>query len=111
MKGNNSYGEPQNLGPKVNTDGNDNFPYITEDNKLYFSSDRPKGFGGLDIYVIDMKSGTEAMNVGAPVNSGQDDFAFTFNTQKNIGFFSSNRGTTGVDKMYSATPVCGWRLS
>lgn len=107
VKGDNSYGEPQNLGPKVNTDGNDNFPYITEDNKLYFSSDRPKGFGGLDIYVMDMKSGTEAMNVGAPVNSGQDDFAFTFNTTKNIGFFSSNRGTTGVDKMYSATPVCG----
>ena len=107
VKGGNSYGEPQNLGPKVNTPGNDNFPYLTEDNKLYFSTDGRKGFGALDVYVIDLKNNGEAANLGAPVNSGQDDFAFSFNTQKNIGFFASNRGTTGVDKLYSATPVCG----
>ena len=107
VKGGNSYGEPQNLGSLINTPGNDNFPYITEDNKLYFSTDGRKGFGALDVYVADLNKGTEAQNVGAPVNSGQDDFAFSFNVQKNIGFFSSNRGTTGVDKLYSATPVCG----
>ncbi|TRW21021.1 OmpA family protein [Flavobacterium zepuense] len=105
INGNNSYGEPVNLGPSVNTEGKESFPYITDDNKLYFSSDGRKGFGSLDVFVIDLKKGTDAMNVGMPVNSGKDDFAFTFNTTKNIGFFSSNR--EGVDKLYSATPVCG----
>jgi outer membrane protein OmpA-like peptidoglycan-associated protein len=106
VKGSNSYGEPKNLGDKVNTPGNDNFPYVTEDGKLYFSTDGRKGFGAFDIFVIDLKNNGDAMNVGLPVNSGQDDFAFTFNNQKNIGFFSSNRGG-GIDKLYSATPVCG----
>jgi outer membrane protein OmpA-like peptidoglycan-associated protein/tetratricopeptide (TPR) repeat protein len=101
----NQYGEPVNLGPKVNTEGRESFPYITDDNKLYFASESRKGFGGLDIFVIDLAKGTDAMNVGAPVNTPQDDFAFTFHNQKNIGLFSSNR--SGVDKLYSATPVCG----
>ncbi|ALM49498.1 cell envelope biogenesis protein OmpA [Flavobacterium psychrophilum] len=105
VKADNTYGEPVNLGPKVNTEGKESFPFITDDNKLYFSSDRPKGFGGLDVFVIDLNKGTEATNVGAPVNTPKDDFAFSFNTTKNIGFFSSNR--TGVDKLYLATPVCG----
>ena len=105
VKGGNSYGEPVNLGPKVNTEGKESFPFITDDNKLYFSSDRPKGLGGLDVFVIDLNKGSEATNVGAPVNTAKDDFAFSFNTTKNIGFFSSNR--SGVDKLYLATPVCG----
>ena len=105
IKGNNSYGEPVNLGTKVNTPGKESFPFITDDNKLYFSSDRPKGFGGLDVYVVDLTKGTDPMNVGAPVNTNKDDFAFSFNTTKNLGFFSSNR--SGIDKLYSATPVCG----
>ncbi|MFL9844077.1 OmpA family protein, partial [Flavobacterium rhizosphaerae] len=60
-----------------------------------------------DIYVIDLAKGTaaEAKNVGLPVNSGKDDFAFSFNDTKEMGFFSSNRD--GFDKLYSATPVCG----
>jgi len=105
VTGNNTYGEPVNLGPKVNTEGRETFPYITADNKLYFASEGRKGFGGLDIFVVDLAKGTDAMNVGAPVNTQQDDFAFTFHNQKNIGLFSSNR--SGVDKIYSATPVCG----
>lgn len=105
VKGANSYGEPVNLGPKVNTEGKESFPFITDENKLYFSSDRPKGLGGLDVFVIDLNKGNEAANVGAPVNTAKDDFAFSFNATKNIGFFSSNR--TGVDKLYLATPVCG----
>ena len=105
VKGANSYGEPVNLGPKVNTEGKESFPFITDDNKLYFSSDRPKGLGGLDVFMIDLNKGNEAANVGAPVNTAKDDFAFSFNATKNIGFFSSNR--TGVDKLYLATPVCG----
>jgi outer membrane protein OmpA-like peptidoglycan-associated protein/tetratricopeptide (TPR) repeat protein len=105
VKGNNSYGEPVNLGSKVNTEGKESFPFITSDNKLYFSTDRPGGLGGLDVFVIDLNKGTDAKNVGAPVNTAKDDFAFSFNTTKNIGFFSSNR--SGIDKLYLATPVCG----
>ena len=105
VKADNSYGEPVNLGNKVNTGGNEDYPFINDDNRLFFSSDRPNGFGALDVFVIDFAKGGDAKNVGAPVNTPKDDFAFSFNTSKNIGFFSSNR--TGVDKLYLATPVCG----
>ncbi|NDI98474.1 OmpA family protein [Flavobacterium sp. LaA7.5] len=105
IKGANSYGEPVNLGTKVNTEGKETFPFITDDGHLYFSSNARSGFGGHDIYVIDLANGGEAMNVGAPINSPQDDFSFTFNTTKNMGYFASNR--SGMDKLYSATPVCG----
>lgn len=100
-----TYGTPENLGKSVNTEGNESFPFITDDNRLYFSSDGRKGFGGLDVFVIDLNRNTEAQNVGAPVNTEKDDFAFSFNTAKNIGFFSSNR--SGDDNIYLATPVCG----
>lgn len=103
-----SFGTPENLGKKINTEGNESFPFITDENKLYFSSDARQGFGGMDVYVIDLNKGTEATNVGKPVNSEKDDFAFSFNTAKNIGFVSSNRG--GVDNIYSATPVCGMEV-
>jgi len=105
ITGSNTYGEPQNLGPKVNTEGRESFPYITADNKLYFASDGRKGFGALDIFVIDLARGSDAMNVGLPVNSPKDDFGFSFNNTKNTGFFASNR--SGIDNMYQATPVCG----
>lgn len=106
VKGNNTYGEPENLGKKVNTEGRENFPFITEDGKLYFASNGRSGFGGYDIYVIDTEdSSDEAMNVGAPVNSPQDDISFSYNKSKKMGYFASNR--SGVDKLYSATPVCG----
>jgi len=100
-----TYGTPENLGKKINTEGNESFPFITDDNKLYFSSDARQGFGGMDVYVIDLNKGTDATNVGKPVNSEKDDFAFSFNTTKNIGFVSSNRA--GVDNIYMAIPVCG----
>lgn len=100
-----SFGTPENLGAKVNTEGNESFPFITDDNKLFFASDGRKGFGGLDVFLIDFNKKTDAINVGAPINTSKDDFAFTFNTTKNIGFFSSNR--TGNDNIYQATPVCG----
>jgi len=103
--GNNKYGKPENLGPKINTEGRENFPYITDDNKLFFASEGRKGFGGMDIFMIDLNKGTDAMNLGLPVNSPKDDFAFTFNNTKNIGFFSSNKA--GKDNIYLATPICG----
>ena len=99
-----SFGTPENLGSKVNTAGNESFPFITDDNRLFFSSDGKKGFGGLDVFMIDLSKTGDAMNVGLPVNSPKDDFAFSFNTNKNTGFFSSNRD--GNDNIYQATPVC-----
>jgi outer membrane protein OmpA-like peptidoglycan-associated protein len=105
VKGNNTYSEPENLGKKVNTEGNENFPFIADNNKLYFASDGRKGVGAMDIYVKDMSNDSESLNIGLPVNSPQDDFAFTFNMEANKGFFSSNRG--GNDDLYLATPICG----
>lgn len=100
----NSYGKPENLGPKVNTAGKENFPFITEDGILFFASMGKQGFGGLDVYKIDLKPGEEAVNVGKPVNSEKDDFSFSFNKEANVGFFSSNRN--GFDAIFSATPIC-----
>lgn len=100
------YGEPVNLGPKVNTEGNENFPFIAEDNTtLYFASSGRQGLGGLDVFKIDLVKGTEAVNLGKPVNSEKDDFAFTFNKDKNFGFVSSNRN--GNDDIFAVNPICG----
>ena len=101
-------GTPENLGTKVNTEGNESFPFITQENKLFFASDGKKGFGGFDVFMIDLSKGTDAINVGMPVNSAQDDFAFSFNQSKNTGFFSSNRD--GNDNIYQATPVCSTEI-
>lgn len=99
------YGTPENLGDKVNTEGNESFPFITDENILFFSSDARQGFGGLDVFEIDLNNNTASKNIGAPVNSEKDDFAFTYNVKNRVGFFSSNR--TGVDNIYKADPVCG----
>lgn len=104
ISGDGSFGTPMNMGAKVNTEGNESFPFITDDNRLYFASDARKGFGGLDVFMIDLDKNTDAENVGAPVNSAKDDFSFSMNMQKNMGFFSSNRD--GNDNIYQATPVC-----
>lgn len=105
VKEDGTYGEPENLGSKVNTEGEENFPFITEDNKtLYFASNGRQGLGGLDVFAYDLAKG-ESTNLGKPVNSEKDDFAFTLNAEKNIGFLSTNR--SGVDNIYLATPVCG----
>ncbi|HQA73280.1 OmpA family protein [Flavobacterium sp.] len=100
----NGYGKPENLGSKVNTAGKENFPFITADEVLYFGSMGRQGFGGLDVYKIDLKTNEDAVNIGKPVNSEKDDFSFSFNKKANIGFFSSNRN--GFDAVFSATPIC-----
>lgn len=100
-----TYGEPQNLGNKVNTEGNESFPFIADDNKtLFFASSGKPGLGGLDIFKIDLTTG-EASNLGKPVNTEKDDFAFSFNESKKVGFLSSNRN--GNDDIFCATPLCG----
>jgi outer membrane protein OmpA-like peptidoglycan-associated protein/tetratricopeptide (TPR) repeat protein len=100
-----TYGKPENLGSKINTAANESFPYITDTNVLYFSSNGKDGFGGLDVYRIDLTKGSDVINIGAPVNTEKDDFAFTYNTSKKVGFFASNR--SGNDDIYKADPVCG----
>ena len=99
------FGKPENLGSKVNTEGNESFPFIADDNTtLYFASSGKPGLGGLDIFQIDLATGTEAVNMGKPLNTEKDDFDFTFNKAQNIGFLSSNRN--GTDDIFLATPVC-----
>lgn len=100
-----TYGTPENLGSKVNTEGNENFPFIADDNAtLYFASSGRQGLGGLDVFQIDLAKGTDAVNMGKPINTEKDDFAFTFNKAKNIGFLSSNRN--GNDDIFLVTPIC-----
>jgi outer membrane protein OmpA-like peptidoglycan-associated protein/Tol biopolymer transport system component len=92
----------RNLGPEINTPGNENFPYVSEDGKLYFSSDGHPGFGRLDLFVANRTGGkVEIENLGAPMNSEGDDFGiFLFDLTK--GFFSSNRkGGKGDDDIYT----------
>jgi len=100
-----NFGKPENLGPKVNTEGNESFPFIADDNvTLYFASTGKPGLGGLDIFQINLVKATEAVNMEKPINTEKDDFDFTFNKAKNIGFLSSNRN--GNDDLFLATPLC-----
>lgn len=101
-----SYGVPENMGDSINTMANEQFPFITEDNILYFASNGKPGLGGLDVFSIDLNSkrSEKAINLGKPVNSEKDDFSFSFNNHYAVGFFSSNR--LGNDDIYAAHPVC-----
>lgn len=91
-----------NLGPEVNTAGNEMFPYISDDGFMYFSSDGHPGFGGLDLFVAKRRNGkTEVENLGQPMNSVADDFGlYLFKADR--GFFTSNRdGGKGDDDIYT----------
>ena len=102
-----SYGRPENLGATINTEGRETFPFVSDENELYFASDGHPGLGGLDIYVSKIEKDNtfgEAQNVGAPVNGQQDDFAFMIDSKSRNGFFSSNReGGKGYDDIYKFT--------
>ena len=98
--------EPENLGSRINTEGKDTFPFVSESGDLYFSSDGHMGLGGLDVYVTALEPTTEEenliVNLGKPVNSRQDDFAFVVDEVSKKGLFSSNRpGGKGSDDIYS----------
>lgn len=95
------FGRPINLGSTINTRGNEIFPYVSEDGKLYFSSDGHPSLGGLDIFVAS-RSGDEIQieHLGIPVNSVGDDFGL-FLADVSQGYFSSNRvGGKGDDDIY-----------
>lgn len=98
-----TWSTPVNLGPDINSYGNDEFPFIRKDGTLYFSSDGRGGFGGLDVYVVSKTdAGTEVKNLGAPLNSYTDDFGIIFSDDFTKGYFSSDRqGGKGADDIYS----------
>ena len=105
--GNNEFSEPENLGEKINTEGREMFPFISKDSTFYFSSDGHLNLGLLDIFKSNiLKDNTaQAENMGAPYNSGFDDFAYFINEgetdEDKTGYFSSNRpGGQGSDDIY-----------
>ena len=105
-----SYGTPENLGDKINTEGRETFPYVTDNNELYFASDGHPGLGGLDVFVTQLKddgSVGSIKNVGEPVNSKMDDFAFLIDNKTKNGFVSSNRkeDNLGYDDIYKFTEI------
>lgn len=95
----------QNLGSTINTEGNEMFPFYEEQQKqLFFASDGQVGLGGLDIYVSPEVNGAydRILDLGVPINSNKDDFAFILNPLNNSGYFSSNREAgNGDDDLYS----------
>ncbi|MBK5214473.1 MAG: OmpA family protein [Flavobacteriaceae bacterium] len=110
--GNDTYGKPVNLGPGINTEARESFPFISDKNNLYFSSDGRSGLGGYDIFVTpldkDGRPGT-ITNLGAPSNSAQDDFGFIINEDDRIGYVSSNRGGdrgSVDDDIYLVKEIC-----
>jgi len=98
------FSTPRNLGPEINTERKEMFPFIN-DTKLYFSSDGHPGLGGLDVYEVrlDEEEGfVDLQNLGKPVNSNKDDFSYIVNEETQHGFFASNRpGGKGDDDIYS----------
>ncbi len=93
-----SYGTPRNLGTMVNTTQREQFPFISDQDVLYFSSNGHQGFGNMDIYKAEGDF-SEVKNLGATINSGFDDFAYIIRENQNEGWFASNR--RGTDNLYN----------
>ncbi len=87
------YGTPINLGPEINTKARETFPFISENNNLYFSSDGHGGQGGLDVFVsaIDKDGNLQQIsNFGSPINTNMDDFGFITKESEGTGYYTSN---------------------
>jgi outer membrane protein OmpA-like peptidoglycan-associated protein len=101
---NGQWSKPRNMGEKINTIGNDVFPYLHDDETLYYSSNGIIGNGGLDIYAVKKNDGKVWMNprnMGEPFNSPMDDFGIVMNKKSSEGYFSSDReGGLGKDDIY-----------
>ena len=97
------WGIPVNLGPEINTPGNEMFPYVDSDSTLFYASDGLPGLGGLDIFVAKPVGGVykSPVNIGYPINSNKDDFGLIFDPANSTGYFSSNRCPKGDDNIYS----------
>lgn len=99
-----TYGEMINLGSKINTEGQEMFPFIDNEDRLFFSTDGHPGLGGLDVFVAFLEGGNvgKIHNIGLPINTQYDDFAFNMSNDFKTGYLSSNRaGGKGSDDIYS----------
>ncbi|MBC7390213.1 MAG: OmpA family protein, partial [Opitutaceae bacterium] len=97
------WSQPENLGHTINTEGNEMFPYFHKSNLLFFSSNGHTGIGGLDIFYSNKQETKwgKVHNIGLPLNSNRDDFAFISDTSMTTGYFSSDRdGGKGDDDIY-----------
>lgn len=109
--------KPENLGPTVNSSGNEIFPHIDDSEKLYFSSNGHKGLGGLDIFVAQKANESDEYswsirdNIGSPLNSSKDDFGFMVVEQDKTGYLTSSRdGGKGEDDIYEWEITDGSKL-
>jgi hypothetical protein len=103
IKNDGEWSAPFNLGPEVNTEGNEFFPFIAYDKTLYFSSNGHGGVGGYDIFSATHSGGVykNVKNLGLDVNSGKDDVSVSFDPFQNKGYFASNRaGGKGLYDIY-----------
>lgn len=111
-KVNGKWGIPVNLGPRINSPKNEVFPFIHDENILFFSSDNEKSNGGLDIFytIPDKKGGFEMpSNIGKPFNSELDDFGFILDKDRKLGYLTSDRlGGAGADDIYTFSVPNGW---
>jgi outer membrane protein OmpA-like peptidoglycan-associated protein len=98
----NNWSDPVNLGSKINTAGNEQFPYISSEGYLYFASNGHAGLGGLDMFMSEQISGEWQfpINLGAPVNTNFDDFSLIYDKELNQGFFCSNRSGNANDDLF-----------
>jgi len=106
IKSDGTYGEPKNMGPRINTEEREMFPFMSDDDILYFSSQGHAGYGNLDVFASKIFDSTVSvpLNLEQPINSSKDDFAYIIEDIKHTGFFSSNRaGGKGDDDIYSFT--------
>ncbi|CAN5521080.1 OmpA family protein [soil metagenome] len=101
-EGGNTWSQPENLGPTVNTEGNEMFPFLANDTTLFFASDGHLGLGGLDIFETRNDNGKwmEPINLGYPLNSSQDDFGYIIDSTGTNGYLSSTRNSS-TDRIYS----------
>ena len=103
-----AFDTPRNLGPTINTEKKEQFPFVSADQKLYFSSDGHAGYGSLDVFVSEINGNaySKPVNVGLPLNSNLDDFSFVIDSNTKEGYFASNReGGKGSDDIYKIKEI------
>ena len=105
---NGNFGEPINLGPKINTESSETYPYFGKDGVLYFASNGHPGIGGLDLFAVKVENEefSNIINLAMPINSVEDDFSMIIDAESGKGYFASNRsGGMGSDDIYAIQQV------